>query len=316
MSFQLRKLKKHLADDLNAQRIHVDVFIYGIVPTFPSSVLEVLGENMMWTDAQFQSWEMYKTLVYELPFFSFQTTGFYKDSEFRHFNGRHKHGEFPAFYAKNVEKPLGINHLLAKFFQPQTYVPAQLSKVKQLENGAWALFFKDGQIISCSKLIWNTNLEFLFKLAEGITFSPELLRIAETQDLINTVNIVWTLSSHDVNLSTQFAFAPFYNGKDDSYFLMEVRKNEDSCTVHLSFLLTNEEVIQDEIVAQKILQAKKQTAKLLTISMTRIESEKIHLLKSLSSAENPSLEVSVVKGASELICYEPFLYSANDQACL
>ncbi len=295
MSFNLLKFKKPQVKEVINQELTVDFLVIGFdaKTMFELSLAENSEQHkVLFLDQNERTIQENLKLLDNLPYpWLFNTTvndetKFYKDGEFRSFQGRHKINNCHPFLLKFMHKlhagswstwwdeKLSLD-LKNKF--DESLMIGQVKSVFYKAN-SWEVHTFDHKIIKAPKIKWNLSPELFLKLFRYEEQYPKsFLTWSSNFKPLNFLLLQFNIPSELFN-NIGNGLIPLTMGTDEGYFLLSKfdGKVQDS-NLNLLYVF-DESDFQEEDVANKIRLMKKQMAKIFGINEKILRDERVFFL--------------------------------------
>ncbi len=317
MSFNLLKFKKNQKTDLVMQEIKIDVLLVGFdlnsmyqltqEPEFLSKSFIVLDhnersveENIYLADQLPYPWVYEKSLPGpSSEQYRVDDCKFYKDGEFRSFQGRHKVNQCHPYLLKfsspsyKVKWSWWWDNKLSSPQRDKLNSSLMLGQVKEVffKNDVWEIHTYDHKIIKASKIQWNNSPEQFLKLFKCQTqFPKNFLSWCSSFESLNLLLVQIQLHPQLLN-NVDRALIPLTMGTDEGYFLLSkdiTSENSMNCNMLYVF---KESDLQEEDVANKIRLIKKQMMKIFNLNDSLFKDERVFFLPQFTFVTNAKLEL-------------------------
>lgn len=307
MSFNLLKFKKLKKNEIINQIIEIDYLIVGfdaktMLDIFVSD--KTFNDSFLFLDQNERTIPENLSLIDQLPYpwINNQELNshikFYKDGEFRSFQGRHKvnncHG-FLLKYVKNLQDFSWMNWFEGKLSESQkekfnqSLVFGQVKSILRAHD-MWEIHTFDLKIIKAKKIKWNLSPEVFLKLFHYESQYPKnFLNWCSSFKPLNMMFLQFKISA-EIFQKIENALIPLTMGTDEGYFLVTTKPKSDGFyNLNLLFIFDQTE-LQEEDVANKIRLMKKQLLKIWGLNEKLLKDERVLFLPSFTFIKDHVLE--------------------------
>lgn len=295
MSFNLLKFKKPQVDEVINQELEVDFLIIGFdaKTLFDVAISENAEQRkVLFLDQNERSIQENLKLLDNLPYpWLFNTEvnddfKFYKDGDFRSFQGRHKINNCHPYLLKFINKLHGaswsswwddkLNDETKKIWNNSLLI----GQVKSLifKNNSWEVHTFDHKILKAPKIKWNLSPELFLKLFKYEEQYPKrFLTWCSHFKPLNFLLLQFNLPKEQLDKLTH-GLIPMTMGTDEGYFLLS-KLEVDAQGGNINLLCVFDQAdLQEEDVANKIRLMKKQMNKILGVNEKILKDERVFFL--------------------------------------
>jgi hypothetical protein len=332
MSFNLLKFKKPQIEKIENQELKVDFVCVGFDAKTLFDILATESfhhSSFLFLDQNERTIAENLKLIDSLPYpwtfdvDSNQDAKFFKDGEFRSFNGRHKinncHPYLLKFKHKNYQASWfkWWENTLSDDIKTKLNESLLLGQVKAIfyRDNTWELHTFDHKIIKANRIKWNLSPELFLKLFRHEQQYPKnFLTWCSHFKPLNFLLLQFSVHPK-VNENLVEGLIPLTMGTDEGYFLLtkqQVSENEEN--LNLLYVFENSE-LQEEDVANRIRLMKKQLSKIFGLTDKILAAEKVFFLPHFTfTSEADVEEVSNFIQPDAIFDFDQQYFSINSNA--
>lgn len=300
MSFNLLKYKKNNSVEIKNQEISIDYLIVG----FDTKTVFDLTQEENFTQIKFMILDQSERTIEEnikladqIPYpwifdsvdetkLSHSSATFFKDGEFRSFQGRHKINNCHPFLLKYSQIRYCSSWLnwwnngLDQDVKNSINQSLKIGQVKSIsfKDEQWELSTFDHKIIKVKKLKWNLSPEQFLKLFHFESSYPKnFLTWCSNFSPLNFL-LLQVKADQALYDKVQTSLIPLTMGTDEGYFLLtKDLNNNDECLLNMLYVF-DEPDFQEEDVGNRIKLMKKQMTKIFNAKESLFKEEKVFFL--------------------------------------
>lgn len=217
---------------------------------------------------------------------------FYKDGEFRNFQGRAKIGSLDKMFEVFKSNPICcyLSALIEKIDLKKISInglkilKGELKSIDLTENG-WILESVNGEIVKTKSLTWSDEPEKFLKIFQAKDkTNKEILSYVESVSSQTVLLASFEIEGFESKNEFQSVLVPYTMGQDDGYFLvgLEINPLEQSpektkAIFKIMSVFKSKEEVSEELVISTLKQIKRQLCRVFELKKDKLVESKIIL---------------------------------------